>query len=135
MCNLHLLRAWLRRELAEQKRKQHESCRLTLWAFEKSAWMKVRLEPVRKESLPCTSESILTRVVRAHLTARREQHGPESDPCAKLHGAATVWKCVKPEHRAINLPLPCCAGEWSAIEWRSVEIPSFKRVRLFRWRE
>jgi hypothetical protein len=135
MCNLHLLRAWLRRELAEQKRKQHESCRLTLRAFKEVARMEVRLQSVCEESLSRACEPIFTRVISAHVTPRSEEHRPESDPCTELHGAATVWKCVKPEYRAINLPLPCCAGEWSAIKWRSVEIPSFKRVRLFRWRE
>jgi hypothetical protein len=97
--------------------------------------VKVPLQPVRKESLPCTSESILTRVVRAHLTARRKEHSPESDPCAKLHGTAAVWERIEPEHRAIDLALPCGTGEWPAIEWRSVEIPGLERIRLFGWRE
>jgi hypothetical protein len=129
------LRAWLRRELAEQKRKQHESCRLTLWPFEKSARMEVRLEPVCEESLSRACEPIFTRVIGAHVTTRRKEHCPESDPCTELHGSAAVRQRIKPEHRAINLPLPCCAGEWSAIEWRSVEIPSFKRIWLFGRRE
>ena len=88
-----------------------------------------------EESLPCTSESIFTRVIGAHVTTRRKEHRPESDPCAKLHGAATVWKCIEPEHGAIDLALPCCAGKWPAIKRCSVEIPGFKRIRLFGRRE
>jgi hypothetical protein len=97
--------------------------------------MEVRLQSVREESLSRTRESIFTRVIGAHVTPRSEEHRPESDPCTELHGAATVWKCIKPEHRAINLPLPCCAGKWTAIKRCSVEIPGFKGIRLFGRRE
>jgi hypothetical protein len=90
---------------------------------------------VRKETLSRARESIFTRVIGAHVTTRRKEHRPESDPCTKLHGAAAVWECIEPEHGAIDLALPCCAGEWTAIKWRSIEIPGFKRIRLFGRRE
>jgi len=135
MCNLYLLRARLGCELTQQERKEDEACWFTLRAFKEIARMEVRLQSVREESLSRTRESIFTRVIGAHVTTRRKEHRPESDPCTELHGATAVRQRIEPEHGAIDLALPCCAGEWSAIEWRSVEIPSFKRVRLFRWRE
>lgn len=135
MCNLYLLRARLGCELTQQERKQHESCRLTLWAFKEIARMEVRLQSVREESLSRTRESIFTRVIGAHVTPRSEEHRPESDPCTEFYGAAAVRERIEPEHGAIDLALPCCAGEWASIKWSAIEIPGFKRIRLFRWRE
>ena len=97
--------------------------------------MEMRLQAMREETQSRTRESILTRVVGAHLAARCKEHRPESDPCTELHGTAAVWECIKPEHSAINLALPCCAGKWTAIKRCSIEIPGFERIRLFRWRE
>ena len=90
---------------------------------------------MRKETLSRARQSIFTRVIRAHVTTRRKEHRPESDPCTELHGTAAEWECIKPEHSAINLALPCCAGKWTAIKRGSIEIPGFERIRLFRWRE
>jgi hypothetical protein len=97
--------------------------------------MEVRLQSVREESLSRTRESIFTRVIRAHIPTRREEHRPESDPSTKLHGATAVRQRIKPEHGAIDLALPRCAGEWTSIKWRAIEIPGFKRIRLFGRRE
>jgi hypothetical protein len=97
--------------------------------------MKVRLESVSQEALSCARESIFARVVRAHLATRREEHRPETDPCAELDRTSAEWECIEPEHGAIDLALPRGTGEWTAIEWRAVEIPGFERVRLLRWRQ
>ena len=85
--------------------------------------MQVRLHAVRKESLPRTCEAIFARVIRAHLAARRKEHRPETDPRAELHNAPFKRKCVEPEHRAIELSLPRCTGEWAAIIRRAIQIP------------
>jgi hypothetical protein len=90
---------------------------------------------VRKEPLSRARESIFTRVIGAHVTPRRKEHRPESDPCTELHGATAVRQRIEPEHGAIDLALPCCAGKWTAIKWSAIEIPGFKRIRLFGWRE
>jgi hypothetical protein len=93
--------------------------------------MEVRLKSVRKESLSRARESIFTCVIGAHVPTRSEEHRPESDPCTEFHGATTVWERIKPEHGAIDLALPCCAGEWTSIKWRAIQIPGFKRIWLF----
>ena len=90
---------------------------------------------MRKETLSRARQSIFTRVIRAHVTTRCEEHRPESDPCTKLHGATAIRQRIKPEHGAIDLALPCCAGEWTSIKRRAIEIPGFKRIWLFGWRE
>lgn len=90
MCNLHLLCARLGCELTQQEWKEDESCRFAFWSFKKVAWMEVRLQPVREEPLSRAREPIFTCVIGAHLTARRQQHRPESDPSAKLYRATTV---------------------------------------------
>ena len=97
--------------------------------------MEVRLQSVCKEPLSRARESIFTRVIGAHVTTRGKEHRPESDPCTKLHGATTVWELIKPEYGAIDLALPCCAGEWTSIKRRAIEIPGFKRIWLFGRRE
>ena len=97
--------------------------------------MEVRLQSVREEPLSRTRESIFTRVIGAHVTPRSEEHRPESDPCTELHGATAVRQRIKPEHGTIDLALPRCAGEWTSIKWRAIEIPGFKRIRLFGRRE
>jgi hypothetical protein len=97
--------------------------------------MKVRLESVCQESLPCAGESILARVVRAHLATRCEEHRPETDPCAELDRTSAEWECIEPEHGTIDLTLPRGTGEWTAIERRAIQIPGFERVRLFWWRQ
>jgi hypothetical protein len=119
MCNLYLLRARLGCELTQQERKEDEACWFTLRAFKEIARMEVRLQSVREESLSRTRESIFTRVIGAHVTTRRKEHRPESDPCTELHGATAVRQ----------------PGEWASIKWSAIEIPGFKRIRLFRWRE
>ncbi len=135
MCNLNLLRARLGCELTQQEREEDEPCRFALWSFKEVARMEVRLQSVRKETLSRACESIFTRVICAHVTSRRKEHGPESDPSAKLYSSAAVRERIEPEHGAIDLPLPCCAGEWTSIKWRAIEIPGFKRIWLFGWRE
>ncbi len=97
--------------------------------------MEVRLQSVRKETLSRACESIFTRVICAHVTSRRKEHGPESDSSAKLYGSAAVRERIEPEHGAIDLPLPCCAGEWATIKRCSIEIPGFKCIWLFGRRE
>jgi hypothetical protein len=90
MCNLHLLRARLGCELAQQERKEDESCRFAFWSFKEAARMEVRLQPVREETLSRAREPIFTCVIGAHVTTRRKEHGPESDPGAELHGSTAV---------------------------------------------
>ena len=97
--------------------------------------MEVRLQSVCKEPLSRARESIFTRVIGAHVTPRRKEHRPESDPCTELHGTAAVRQRIEPEHGAIDLALPCCAGEWTSIKRRAIEIPGFKRIWLFGRRE
>ena len=90
---------------------------------------------MRKETLSRARQSIFTRVIRAHVTTRGEEHRPESDPCTKLHNATLIQKCIEPEHRAIEFPLPRCATKWSAIVGRAIQVPRLKFVGMLRWRE
>jgi hypothetical protein len=78
---------------------------------------------VRKQSLSRAREAIFARVICAHLAARCKEHRPESNAGAELHNPTTKRQCVEPEHRAIELPLPRCTGEWAAIVRRTIQIP------------
>ena len=95
--------------------------------------MQVRLHAVCKESLTRPREAIFARVIRADITARRKEHRPETDPRTELHNPAIKRKCVEPEHRAIELPLPRCTGKWATIVRCAIQIPRLECVRLF-WR-
>ena len=95
--------------------------------------MQVRLHAVRQESLPRAGEAIFARVICTHLAARRKEHRPESNSGTELHNPAIKRKCVKPEHRAIKLPLPRCTGKWPAIVRCAIQIPRLECVWLF-WR-
>jgi hypothetical protein len=95
--------------------------------------MEVCLHAVCKESLSRACEAIFARVICAHFAARRKEHRPESNPRAELHNPTAKRKCVKPEHRAIELSLPRCTSEWTAIVRRTIQIPRLECVWLF-WR-
>ena len=97
--------------------------------------MEMRLQAMREETQSRTRESILTRVVGAHLAARCKEHRPESDPRAELHNASLIWECVEPEHRAIEFALPRCTTKWPAIVRRTIQVPRLKFVRILRWRQ
>jgi len=90
---------------------------------------------VRKETLSRARQSIFTRVIRAHVTTRREEHRPESDPCTKLHNATLIGKGIEPEHRTIKFTLPRCTAEWSAIIRRTIQVPRLKLIRALWWRQ
>jgi hypothetical protein len=44
-------------------------------------------------------------------------------------------KGIEPEHGAIEFTLPRRTTEWSAIVWRTIQVPRLKFVGMLRWRE
>jgi hypothetical protein len=130
MSNLYLMCAWLCSKLAQQERDQHQPRWFALGPCQKVARVQVCLQPVREKSLTRASESVFTSVIRAHLAARREKHGPKPDPCAELHRSTSKWQRIQPEYGAIDLTLPGCTREWTAIERRSIQIPRLECIRL-----
>jgi len=131
--NLYLSRARLSGELTQKERKQKQADRRTLGSFQERTRMEVRLHAVRQESLSRARKAIFARVIRAYLAARCKEHRPESNPRTELHNPTIKWKCVEPEHRAIELSLPRCTSEWATVIWRPIQIPRLECVRLF-WR-
>jgi hypothetical protein len=42
-------------------------------------------------------------------------------------------KRIEPEHRTIELSLPSCTTERTAIVWRAIQVPRLEFVRMLWW--
>lgn len=129
-------RPWIGGELTQHKRHDDESRGRSFRTGIECARMQVGAEPVCDQSAARTFKSIFAWVVGTRLTARREQHCPESSSRAELHDATGKRECIKPEHRAVKFTLPRCTAEWPTIVGGSIEIPRLKFIRVLRrWQE